>query len=167
MVFLTGLAAWQVGRWQAKLSRQIETASDQIRVQGENAPGNARAKWRRGGQHALSFAFQETVSHLLEVQNSLKAANAMLGQRVETRTRELNTILDISNQLASQSEITTMANGILSQLRQAVDFSSATISAKQEKEIAKSESVDLLGYYLPAQPNPPATPVFGICRPAM
>lgn len=157
LVFLlVVIVAWQCGRWLGGRLRQMELASDQIRVGDDN---HAMPELVGGAEIiTLSLSLRQTVSHLLEVQNSLKAANAMLGQRVETRTRELNTILDISNQLASQSEITSMANGILSQLRHAVDFSSATISARQQKPDAKESSVDLLGYFLPGAGEPSGDP---------
>jgi len=156
MTLLTMLAAWQSGRALGRVLGKMETASDQLRV-GQDAP--FMPQFAGGAEiNTLSLSLRQTMAHLLDVQNSLEAMNATLGEHVETRTRELNTVLDISTQLASQSEITSMANGILSQLRHAVDFSSATISVRQEATEAKDTHVNLLGYYLPGASEPSGDP---------
>lgn len=156
MTLFTWLAAWQCGRALGRLLGRMETASDQLRVGQDALP---MPQLSGGAEiNTLSLSLRQTMAHLLEVQHSLKAMNASLSEHVETRTRELNTVLDISTQLASQSEITSMANGILAQLRHAVDFSSATISARQETAETKDTRVNLLGYYLPGSGEPSGDP---------
>ncbi|MGD8398682.1 MAG: PAS domain S-box protein [Anaerolineae bacterium] len=81
----------------------------------------------RGVRHALAVVRDVTE----EVQ-----AYQLLEQRVQRRTNELATLLDVSASIASALELRTLLGLILEQLAKAVDCAAATILLLEDGEIA-------------------------------
>ncbi|MBN1888615.1 MAG: PAS domain S-box protein [Thermoflexales bacterium] len=62
-------------------------------------------------------------------------AHELLEQRVRQRTRELSTLLDLSSQLASTLELSPSLDLILDQIKQMVDYTSASLLTYEENEL--------------------------------
>ena len=62
-------------------------------------------------------------------QETLQVAYQSLEQRVEERTRELSTLLEVSHNIASTLEMEPLLGLILDQLKVVVDYAGATIFA--------------------------------------
>lgn len=71
----------------------------------------------------------------------LENANQQLEQRVETRTRELTTLLKASTNITSTQELEPLLNTILDEVRNVIEYSGAAIYILHD-----AESLDLLIY---------------------
>lgn len=88
--------------------------------------------------------------HILSVLHDVterERAIQLLEQRVEERTRELSTLLDISHSMTSTFELKPLLRVILNQLRKVVDYTGATIFTLHENELT------ILDYQGPIAPD--------------
>ncbi|MBP6789099.1 MAG: GAF domain-containing protein, partial [Candidatus Promineofilum sp.] len=91
-----------------------------------NALVDATRQVARGAAVTVSAPTGDELETLAEQFNfmsaELRASYAQLEQRVADRTRELQTVLGVSRQVASTLELPTLISQILDQLREVVDF---------------------------------------------
>ncbi|MEO8287478.1 MAG: PAS domain S-box protein [Chloroflexota bacterium] len=71
-----------------------------------------------------------TLTILRDITERVKAFE-LLEQRVEERTRELTTLLDVSNKVASTLDLNTLVHSILEQLKLVASYRRATIAIEQ------------------------------------
>src|SRR5437868_713010 len=86
--------------------------------------------------HATPFTYAGK-PHLLAIVRDITErvqAQQLLEQRVEERTRELSTLLEISRNVASTIELKPLLGLILDQLKTVVDYSGAAISTLEEED---------------------------------
>jgi len=75
-----------------------------------------------------------TLTILRDITERVKAYE-LLEQRVEERTRELTTLLDVSKNVASTLELKPLLQSILDQLRLVADYRRATIAIHEEERV--------------------------------
>ena len=100
---------------------------------------------RRRAFTSDDVSFLQSVANI--VANGIERARAFLelGLRVEERTRELRTLLDISHDAAATLELGTLAELILDRIRGLVDYTGAAIYVLDES----CEALNLLRYQGP------------------
>jgi signal transduction histidine kinase len=74
-------------------------------------------------------------AHAVQLTSDLQRAYEHLEQRVEERTRELSTLLEVSHNVASTLELTPLLGLILDQLKTVVDYSDASIITLEEEHL--------------------------------
>jgi PAS domain S-box-containing protein len=94
--------------------------------------------------HQTVFTYQGE-PHILSVMRDITEqvqAQQLLEHRVEERTRELSTLLEVSHNVASTLELKPLLNLILNQIKDVVEYTAATILIRDGSELA---IVDYLG----------------------
>jgi PAS domain S-box-containing protein len=87
--------------------------------------------------YGTSFMFRGE-PHVLGVVRDITErvrARELLEQRVEERTRELTTLLDVSGNVASMLEVKPLLEEVLDQLKLVADYSGASISILEGEEL--------------------------------
>jgi PAS domain S-box-containing protein len=94
--------------------------------------------------HASPFTYKGQPHMLVVVRDITEQVQAqqLLEQRVEERTRELSTLLEVSHNVASTLELKPLLNLILNQIKDVVEYTAATILIRDGAELA---IVDYLG----------------------
>ena len=87
--------------------------------------------------HQTAFTYQGK-RHMLGVVRDITEqvqARQLLEQRVEERTRELSTLLEVSHNVASTIELKPLLDLILDQLKVAVDYSGSAITILEDEDL--------------------------------
>ncbi len=87
--------------------------------------------------HDTAFTYQGK-PHILAVVHDiteLVQAYQLLEQRVEERTRELSTLLEVSHNVASTIELTPLLDLILDQLKVVVDYSGSSVTILEDENL--------------------------------
>ncbi len=87
-------------------------------------------------------------AHAVQLTSDLQRSYENLEQRVEERTRELSTILEVSHNVASTLELKPLLGLILDQLKMVVDYTEASIMTLEEEDLV---IVDYRGFRLQEQ----------------
>jgi PAS domain S-box-containing protein len=87
-----------------------------------------------GGQEA-TFVFLRDITEQKQARRALEQAYQTLEQRVEERTRELSTLLDVSKKLASTLELEPLLGSILDELKSVVHCEGCTIYGLEDGEL--------------------------------
>ncbi|HZY40880.1 MAG TPA: PAS domain S-box protein, partial [Anaerolineae bacterium] len=118
----------------------VQTRSVNVRKDGSLLDVEVRGTliMYRGEQHILSIVHDVT---------ERVRAFQLLEERVEERTRELSTLLDISHSMTSTFELKPLLRVILSQLKKVVNYTGATIFTLHENELT------ILDYQGPIPPD--------------
>ena len=74
-------------------------------------------------------------AHAVQLTSDLQRSREHLEQRVEERTRELSTLLEVSHNVASTLELKPLLGLILDQLKTVVDYSDASIITLEEEDL--------------------------------
>ena len=74
-------------------------------------------------------------AHAVQLTSDLQRSRELLEQRVEERTRELSTLLEVSHNVASTLELKPLLGLILDQLKTVVDYSEASIITLEEEDL--------------------------------
>ena len=74
-------------------------------------------------------------AHAVQLTSDLQRSREQLEQRVEERTRELSTLLEVSHNVASTLELKPLLGLILDQLKTVVDYSDASIITLEEEDL--------------------------------
>lgn len=103
-----------------------------------------------GEGHASPFNYKGKPHMLAVIHNVTEKIQAqqLLEQRVEERTRELSSLLEVSHTVASTLELKPLLNLILEQLRTVVNYDGAVIAMRQEDGFT---FLDYQGPLLPEQ----------------
>jgi signal transduction histidine kinase len=75
------------------------------------------------------------VAHAIQLTSDLQRSHEQLEQRVEERTRELSSLLEISHTVASTLQLKPLVGLILEQLKTVVDYTGAAILAVKGEEL--------------------------------
>ncbi len=107
---------------------QVQTRSVNVRKDGSLLDVEVRGTLinYRGEPHVLSVVHDVS---------ERERAFQLLEQRVEERTRELSTLLDISHSMSSTFELKPLLRVILNQLKKVVKYTGATIFTLHENEL--------------------------------
>lgn len=115
-------------------SQQVLAACREAIAAGRSFSGRVTSLRKDGSTfpvalHALRFAYRGKPATLRILRDVSEEAQAfqLLEQGVEERTRELTTLLEVSNNLASTLELQPLLNLILDQLRALVDYTDANV----------------------------------------
>ena len=87
--------------------------------------------------HATTFMYQGK-PHILSVVRDITEqvqAQQLLEQRVEERTRELSTLLEVSHNVASTIELKPLLDLILDQLKVVVDYSGSSVIILEDEDL--------------------------------
>jgi PAS domain S-box-containing protein len=117
------------------LHPKILSSEDLDVLRGGGSLQEQAVNHRKDGQafhvegRAVAFTYRGTPHVLAVIRDITERVQAyeLLEQRVEERTRELATLLDVSRNVASTLEIKPLLSLILDQLKTVVDFDGATI----------------------------------------
>jgi PAS domain S-box-containing protein len=130
--------------WRERMMAQLQGIADGpvqfdgmiVRKDGasRSIEGRATIFSYRGTPHMLSMARDVT---------ERVRAYELLEQRVDERTRELSTLLDVSRNVASTLELQPLLDLILDQLKMVVDYTGAGIT------VADGDEVRIVGYQGP------------------
>jgi len=82
-----------------------------------------------------TFVFLRDITEQKQAQQALEEAYQTLEQRVEERTRELSTLLDVSKKLASTLELEPLLGSILDELKNVVHCEGCTIYGLEDGEL--------------------------------
>jgi PAS domain S-box-containing protein len=95
-----------------------------IRKNGEMFWGRLSMSLARGelGEPLFAIATTEDITERKQAEEALQEAYRTLEQRVEERTRELSTLLEVSKNLVSTLELEPLLASILEELRSVVDY---------------------------------------------
>jgi transcriptional regulator with GAF, ATPase, and Fis domain len=74
-------------------------------------------------------------AHAVQLTSDLRRSREHLEQRVEERTRELSTLLEVSHNVASTLELKPLLGLILDQLKTVVDYTDASIMTLEEEDL--------------------------------
>ena len=127
-------------RRQVKASGRFSAQTVDLRKDG--SPINVEV-------HGTSFSYKGK-PHLLAVVRDVTErvqARQILEQRVEERTRELSTLLEVSHNVASMLEMEPLLGLTLDQLKAVVDYSGAAVMAME------GEDLTILAYRGPIPPE--------------
>jgi signal transduction histidine kinase len=94
--------------------------------------------------HHTTLALRRMVDLAREQRRALEAVNAKLGAQLRTRTQELSTLQDLSEGLTRHTEMGALVGEALKALEQTMDYSSASIWARNELD--PLQPVVLMGY---------------------
>jgi signal transduction histidine kinase len=83
----------------------------------------------------VNAALQQDIARRERVEEELKQASQLLEQRVAERTRELSTLLETSNTIASTLELQPLLHVVLDQLQVVVQYTSATIFFLEDEDV--------------------------------
>ena len=133
-------AAFQAYLAAVRRGEPVQTRSVNVRQDGSLMDVEVRGTLivYRGEQRILS------VMH--DVTERVRAFQ-LLEERVEERTRELSTLLDISHSMTSTFELKPLLRVILSQLKKVVNYTGATIFTLHDNELT------ILDYQGPISPD--------------
>jgi PAS domain S-box-containing protein len=108
-----------------------------IRKTGEMFWGRLSLSLVRGeqGEPLFAIATTEEITERKQAQQALEEAYQTLEQRVEERTRELSTLLDVSKKLASTLELELLLGSILDELKSVVHCEGCTIYGLEDGEL--------------------------------
>jgi PAS domain S-box-containing protein len=97
------------------------------RKDGTMFPAELRVSRMIQNGNLMFTAVLQDVSRRKTAEEALRKSHEELELRVRERTRELDTLLDMSRQVASTLEVQTLLNLVLSQLKIMVDYTGAAI----------------------------------------
>ncbi len=132
--FLDGVHPEDRERVIAFLEKQFrEESDDQCRI----VQPDGSLRWIRARAFPIRDELGEVyrVAGIAEDITERVQAYQLLEQRVEERTRELSTLLEISHHVALTLELEPLLNLILAQLKAVVDYDDATVFKLEEEEL--------------------------------
>jgi signal transduction histidine kinase/putative methionine-R-sulfoxide reductase with GAF domain len=108
-----------------------------IRKTGEMFWGQLSLSLVRGeqGEPLFAIATTEEITEQKQAQRALEEAYRTLEQRVEERTRELSTLLEVSKNLVSRLELEPLLGSILDELRSVVDYEGCAVYTLEGDEL--------------------------------
>jgi PAS domain S-box-containing protein len=87
------------------------------------------------GEPLFAIATTEEITERKQAQQALKEAYQTLEKRVEERTRELSTLLEVSKNLGSKLELEPLLGSILDELWSVVDYEGCVVYALEGDEL--------------------------------
>ncbi len=132
--------AWRCERAAAEITRAVR------QLARDDAPATLQVPYKSAtaGLHTLSTALRRLVDLARQRQQALEARNAALGVKLQSRTQELSSLQDLSIGLSQRGDINALVNEALGALNQTVDYSSASVWAREN--LQRQRPVVLMGY---------------------
>jgi PAS domain S-box-containing protein len=118
------------------------------RRDGTLFPAELRISRMTQNGNLMYTAILQDISARKAAEEALRKSHEILELRVRERTRELDTLLDMSRQVASTLEVQTLLNLVLSQLKIMIDYTGAAIFVPDGGEMTMVASQ---GSLLPGQ----------------
>jgi signal transduction histidine kinase len=141
MAAICGIIAYLIGwpqrdglLWQAYVADQVRRGDSQVQFPQMTESAELQS---------LSLALRRMLDVLRQQKRELEALNAALEGRIEVRTRELTTLVDLSHNLATKSDVSSLLSDTLAALERTLDYASASIWGREPDN---ESNVTLLSY---------------------
>jgi signal transduction histidine kinase len=142
-VLVLGAATWPAHRAAQALHR-VAAAARLLAREEPAEDAQVPHEPRCAELHDTTSALRRAVDVARRRRQALQAQNTALGLKLQSRTQELTSLQDLSIGLAAQPELSGLVNEALAALGTSMDYSSASVWARQGLE--PGQPVVLTGY---------------------